>query len=46
MNISRCIKHGHMMEAEKKKENKPTWVVTRRGEEFVEGGYPKTARRK
>jgi len=41
VNVNMCIKHGHMMEADEKKANKTAWVLTRRGEEFVLGGFPK-----
>jgi hypothetical protein len=39
VNIGRCIKQGHMMEAADKKDNKTAYVVTRSGEEFVRRGY-------
>ena len=39
VNIRHCIKQGHMMEAEEKKNNKTAYVVTRSGEQFVAGGY-------
>ena len=41
VNIKHCIKHGHMMEADEKKNNKTAYVVTRSGEQFVAGGYKK-----
>lgn len=41
VNIQRCIKQGHMMEADDKKNNKTAYVVTRRGEQFVTAGYKK-----
>lgn len=41
MNIKRCIKQGHMMEAEEKKNNKTAYVVTRSGEQFAMAGYKK-----
>jgi hypothetical protein len=41
VNIKHCIKHGHMMEAEEKKDNKTAYVVTRSGEQFVMAGYKK-----
>ena len=41
MNIQHCIKAGNMMEAKDKKDNKPAYVVTSTGENFVEGGYKK-----
>jgi hypothetical protein len=44
MNIRRCIQQGQMMQAKEKKDNKPAWVVTGRGEQFVEGGYKATGK--
>jgi len=41
VNIAHCIKQGHMMEADEKKNNKTGYVVTRSGEQFVAGGYKK-----
>lgn len=41
MNIQRCIKHGHLMEAENNKDGKVAYVVTRSGEQFVASGYNK-----
>jgi hypothetical protein len=41
VNIRYCIKQGHMMEADEKKNNKTAYVVTRSGEQFVAGGYKK-----
>lgn len=41
VNIKHCIKQGHMMEADAKKNNKTAYVVTRSGEQFVAGGYKK-----
>ena len=41
MNIKQCIKAGNMMEAKEKKDNKPAYVVTNTGEQFVESGYKK-----
>ncbi len=41
VNIRHCIKQGHMMEADEKKNNKTAYVVTRSGEQFVAGGYKK-----
>ncbi len=41
VNIKRCIKQGHMMEAEEKKNNKTAYIVTRSGEQFVLAGYKK-----
>jgi hypothetical protein len=46
VNINRCIKQGHMMEAEEKKNNKTAYVVTRSGEQFVVANYKKSAGRK
>jgi hypothetical protein len=43
VNIKHCIKQGHMMEAEEKKNNKTAYVVTRSGEQFVLAGYKKPA---
>jgi hypothetical protein len=43
VNIKHCIKQGHMMEAEEKKDNKTAYVVTRSGEQFVAAGYKKSA---
>ena len=43
VNIKHCIKQGHMMEAEEKKNNKTAYVVTRSGEQFVMAGYKKSA---
>ena len=43
VNIKHCIKQGHMMEAEEKKNNKTAYVITRRGEQFVMAGYKKSA---
>lgn len=41
VNIKHCIKHGHMMEADEKKNNKTAYVITRSGEQFVAAGYKK-----
>ncbi len=41
MNIKRCIEAGNMMEAKEKKDNKPAYVVTSTGEQFVESDYKK-----
>jgi hypothetical protein len=41
VNIRHCIKQGHMMEADEKKNNKTAYVVTRSGEQFVTSGYKK-----
>ena len=43
VNIKHCIKQGHMMEAQEKKNNKTAYVVTRSGEQFVKAGYKKSA---
>lgn len=41
VNIKHCIRNGHMMEAEEKKNNKTAYVITRSGEQFVAAGYKK-----
>lgn|SRR5262249_30928512 len=41
MNIKQCIKAGNMMETKVKKDNKPAYIVTSTGEQFVESGYKK-----
>jgi hypothetical protein len=41
VNIKHCIKHGHMMEAEEKENNKTAYIITRSGERFVAAGYKK-----
>jgi hypothetical protein len=41
VNIKHCIKNGHLMEADGKKNNKTAYVVTRSGEQFVTAGYKK-----
>ena len=41
MNIKHCIKAGNMTEAKDKKDNKPAYVVTSTGEQFVDSGYKK-----
>jgi hypothetical protein len=41
MNIKHCIASGNMMEAKEKKNNKPAYVVTGTGEDFVKNGYNK-----
>jgi len=38
---SMCIKNGHMMEAETKKDNMKAWVITRSGEQYVQKGFKK-----
>lgn len=43
VNIAHCIKHGHFMDADEKKNNKAAYVVTRSGEQFVAAGYPKSS---
>jgi hypothetical protein len=45
-NVNVCIKNGHVMEADDKKDKMTAWVLTRRGEEFVVGGFSKAARDK
>jgi hypothetical protein len=42
VNIKHCIKQGHMMEADEKKNNKTAYVITRSGEQFVKAGYKKS----
>lgn len=34
-----CIKNGHVMEAEEKKDKMKAWVLTRSGEQFVSIGF-------
>ena len=41
VNIKHCIKQGHIMEAQEKKNNKTAYVTTRSGEQFVAAGYKK-----
>jgi hypothetical protein len=41
MNIKQCIKAGNMMETKEKKDNKPAYLVTSTGEQFVKNGYKK-----
>ena len=41
VNIKRCIEAGNMMEVKEKKDNKPAYVVTSTGEEFVASGFKK-----
>jgi hypothetical protein len=41
VNIKHCIAAGNMMETKEKKDNKPAYVVTSTGENFVEKGYKK-----
>jgi hypothetical protein len=43
VNIKHCIKNGHMMEAEERKNNKTAYVITRSGEQFVAAGFRKSA---
>jgi hypothetical protein len=45
MNIQQCVKAGNMMEAKEKKDNKPAYVVTSTGEQFVDSGYKKPGRK-
>ena len=42
VNIKHCIKQGHMMEAQDKKNNRTAYVVTRSGEQFVMARYNKS----
>jgi hypothetical protein len=42
VNIKHCIKNGHMMEAEDRKNNKTAYVITRSGEQFVAAGFKKS----
>jgi hypothetical protein len=46
VNIRHCIKQGHMMEADEKKDNKTVYTVTRSGEQFVAGGYKSSGGKK
>jgi hypothetical protein len=46
VNIKYCIKHGHMMEAKERKNNKTAYVLTRTGEHFVAGGYKSSGGKK
>jgi hypothetical protein len=41
VNIKHCIRHGHLMEAQEKKNNKAAYIITRSGEQFVAAGYKK-----
>ncbi len=41
VNITHCIKDGHMRKAREKKENKPAYSLTATGERFVEARYKK-----
>lgn len=43
VNIRHCIKQGHLMEADEKKNNKTSYLVTRSGEQFVMAGFKKSA---
>lgn len=43
VNINHCIKQGHMMAAEEKKDNKAAYVITGSGEQFVGARYKKSA---
>ena len=38
-NVNKNIKHGHMMEADEKKEGLKAWVVTITGEGYVENDF-------
>ena len=37
--IAMCVKNGHMMEADSKKNAMKAWLVTRSGEEYVLAGF-------
>jgi hypothetical protein len=37
-----CVKNGHLMEAKSKKDNLKAWLVTRTGDQLVNGGFGKT----
>jgi hypothetical protein len=37
--VNMCIKNGHMMEAEIKKDNMKAWEITRSGEKYVEENF-------
>lgn len=39
--VNMCIKNGHMMEAESKKDSMKAWVLTRSGEDMVRQGFKK-----
>lgn len=39
--VNMCIKNGHMMEAESKKDSMKAWTLTRSGEETVKTGFKK-----
>lgn len=41
--VNMSIKNGHMMEAEKKKENMKAWVLTRTGEQYILNDFKKEA---
>lgn len=41
VNIKHCVKQGHMMEADERKNDKTAYVITRSGEQFVAAGYKK-----
>lgn len=41
--VNMSIKNGHMMEAEKKKDNMKAWVLTGTGEQYVLNGFRKQA---
>ncbi len=36
-----CVKNGHLMEAEEKKDSMKAWIVTRSGEQVAEKGFSK-----
>jgi len=42
MNIKHCIKAGNMMEVKERKDNKPAYVITSTGEQFIASGYQKS----
>lgn len=44
--VNMSIKNGHMMEAEKKKDNMKAWVVTGTGEQYLLNGFRKESSRK
>jgi hypothetical protein len=39
--VNMSIANGHLMEAEAKKDSKKAWVVTRSGEQYVQGKFKK-----
>jgi hypothetical protein len=40
--VNMCIRNGHMMDAEEKKDNMKAWVITRAGEQYLMNGFSKT----